>query len=84
MERKTFDETMADQLNAIFAATKEITFSKNTASIIVGGRRRLEKLVGERKIRATKQDERQIGKWLCNASDVLRNAVNPMYKKTRK
>ena len=80
MSVKTFDETIADQLNAIFAATKEITFSKNMASIIVGGRRRLEKLVGERKIRATKQDKRQIGKWLCNASDVLRNAIDPLYK----
>ena len=80
MSVKTFDETMAEQLNEIFAATKEITFSKNTASIIVGGRRRLEKLVGERKIRATKQDERQIGKWLCNASDVLRSAIDPLYK----
>lgn len=80
MSVKTFDETMAEQLNAIFASTKETTFSKNTASIIVGGRSRLEKLVGERKIRATKQDERQIGKWLCNASDVLRNAIDPLYK----
>lgn len=81
---KTFDQENADKLNAIYAATRNLTFSKNTASLIVGGRRKLEKLVGERKIRATKQDDRQMGKWLCNAADVLRHAVDPMYKKTRK
>lgn len=81
---KTFDQENADRLSAIYAATKGITFSKNTASAIVGGRRKLEKLVGERKIRATKQGIRQTGKWLCNAADVLRNAVDPMYKKTKR
>jgi hypothetical protein len=84
MERKTFDETMADQLNAIFAATKEITFSKNMAASIVGGRYKLERLVGERKIKAEKSSLNQHGKWRCNASDVLRYAVDPMYKKTKK
>lgn len=59
MERKTFDEKMADQLNAIFAATKEITFSKHMASSIVGGRYKLEKLVGERKIRVIWLEKRR-------------------------
>lgn len=78
---KTYDQENADKLSAIYAATRNLTFSKNTASLIVGGRRKLEKLVGERKIRATKQDDRQMGKWLCNAADVLRHAVDPITRK---
>lgn len=84
MERKTFDETMSDQLNAIYAATRGLTFSKNMAAAIVGGRYKLERLVGERKIKAEKSSLNQHGKWQCNASDVLRHAVDPMFKKTKK
>lgn len=81
---KTFDQENADKLNAIFAATRNLTFSKNIAAKIVGGRYELERLVGERKIKAEKPSLNQNGKWLCNAADVLRHAVDPMYRRTRK
>lgn len=80
MAVKTFDETMSDQLSAIYAATRGLTFSKNMAATIVGGRYKLERLVGERKIKAEKPSLNQHGKWMCNAADVLRHAVDPIYK----
>lgn len=64
------------KLEAIYRRTKDLIFSKNAAAKIVGGRVRLEKLVGEGKIRADKPTNSQNGKWFCNASDVLRYAKN--------
>lgn len=53
-----------------------ITFSKTQAVKIVGSRRTLEKLVDSGKIRVTKYDSYQKGRWECNAEDVLRFASN--------
>lgn len=53
---------------------KGITFSKNTASKLVGSRTRLERLVAEGKIRMEMKSEAQNGKWNCNAGDVLYHA----------
>ncbi|MDR0939951.1 MAG: hypothetical protein LBN29_11505 [Mediterranea sp.] len=50
------------------------TFSKDVAADIVGGRARLEKLVGSGKIRAEKRTNKQNGKWFCNAWDVIKYA----------
>lgn len=61
----------------IIARTKVKTFTKTEASKWVGGRRRLEQLVAEKKIRQSKISERQNGMWMCNAEDVLRHAVMP-------
>lgn len=49
----------------------EMYFGKTMAAKIVGGRTRLEKLVGEGKIRAEKKSNVQNGKWMCNAGDVI-------------
>lgn len=51
-----------------------ITFSKTEAMKIVGGRGRLERLVASGKIRASKYETYQKGRWECNAEDVLRYA----------
>ena len=51
------------------------TFTKNESSKWVGGRRRLEKLMAENKIRQTKPGEGQNASWRCNAEDVLRHAI---------
>lgn len=64
------------KLEAIYRRTKDVIFSKSISAKIVGGRVRLEKLVGEGKIRADKPTCKQNGKWFCNASDVLRYAKN--------
>lgn len=57
------------------ARIKVKTFTKSEASKWVGGRRRLEKLVAENKIRQTKPGEGQNSCWRCNAEDVLRHAI---------
>ncbi len=66
-----------DRYNTILRAAQNVSFSKNTAQILVGGQRRLERLVAEDKIRYEKSTSKQNGRWLCNASDVLRHAVDP-------
>lgn len=62
------------KLEAIYRRTNKLTFGKSVSAIIVGGRTKLERLVGEGKIRAEKPANAQNGKWYCNASDVLRHA----------
>jgi hypothetical protein len=55
--------------------TNGITFSFNMSCKIVGGRGRLTKLLEQGHIRAEKGNvNAQNGKWLCNASDVLKYA----------
>lgn len=51
------------------------TFTKNEAAKWVGGRRRLEKLVAENKIRQCKPGDQQNSSWRCDAEDVLRHAM---------
>lgn len=80
MEKESYNEKLANDLGRIFDATNEVYFSKNTAAMIVGGRRRLEELVGRGKIQADKPTGHQHGKWRCKASDVLRNAYSTNYQ----
>lgn len=64
-----------EELGNIFlvARKKGITFTNREASVWVGGRYVLERLVSERKIRVTKTKDRQNARWECNGEDVLRN-----------
>lgn len=64
------------RLDSIYHATRDIYFSKNVSAKIVGGRGKLEDLVGKGLIRAEKPTMHQHGKWQCNASDVLRYAIS--------
>lgn len=52
-----------------------IMFSKTEAMQIVGGKKRLYRLVEQGKIRFEKPTNKQNGKWYCNAADVLRFAM---------
>lgn len=61
----------------------EMYFGKTMAAKIVGGRTRLEKLVGEGKIRAEKRANVQNGKWMCNAGDVIYYAKDKLNNKQR-
>lgn len=54
----------------------ELYFGKNMSAKIVGGRKRLENLVSEGKIRMEKRNNVQNGKWMCNAGDVIFYAKN--------
>lgn len=68
--------TFPDKFHTILRAAANVTFSKNTAEVFVGGRSRLERLVAENKIRAEKSTNKQNGRWLCNAADVLRYTID--------
>lgn len=74
-----YNEKLADEINRIYDATRELTFSKTMSAAIVGGRRKLEDLVGRGKIAVDKPTAHQHGKWQCRASDVLRYAYSEDY-----
>lgn len=63
-------------LENILIATDSLTYSKDVAAEIVGGRGRLERLISEGKIYAEKRKNVQNAKWHCNASQVLRYCKN--------
>lgn len=66
----------SERLSNIMRATNKLTFGLRFSEKIVGGRARLERLIIEGKIRADKGNRNaQNGKWLCNASDVLKHAM---------
>lgn len=63
-------------LDNILVLFEKMTFGKDKSSYIVGGERKLEQLISEGKVRATKPTMHQHGKWYCNAADVLRHCRN--------
>lgn len=60
-------------------AAECVTLSKNQAAILVGGRRRLERLAAEKKISYVKTTDKKNGRWECKGSDVLRYAIPANY-----
>lgn len=65
----------SEVLESIFRVMNDKTFGLRFSEKIVGGRARLERLIVDGRIRAEKGNlEANNGKWLCNASDVLRYA----------
>ena len=73
-------ETMQlDRYHTVLRAAQNVTFSKNTAQKLVGGQRRLERLVAEDKIRGEKKSQKQNGRWECNGADVLRYTIDPNF-----
>lgn len=72
MENLSYEQ---DVLTTILRVMNDKTFGFRFSEKIVGGRARLERLIVEGKVRAEKGNSMaQNGKWLCNASDVLRYA----------
>ena len=64
------------RLETILRLMNGHTFGLRFSEKLVGGRARLERLIVEGKVRAEKGNTTaQNGKWLCNASDVLRHAI---------
>lgn len=71
-------ETASVRLDSIYHAVRELNFSKSMATTIIGSRAKLEELVARGYVRMEKPTGHQHGKWLCNASDVLRYAASMM------
>lgn len=70
-----------DRLQEILMAAEYVTFSKNQSAVLVGGRRRLERLASEKKISYVKTTDKKNGRWECKGSDVLRYAMPAKYVK---
>lgn len=56
----------------ILAVMRDKTFSKDEASSIVGGEKKLLRLIEEGKIQVLRTSTAQNSKWRCNASQVLK------------
>ena len=63
----------AMKLDTIYRVMNSETFGLVKSAKIVGGQKRLMRLIEEGKIRAEKVNgQSKNGKWFCNAGDVLR------------
>ncbi len=63
-----------DRLTIILTAANRVQFTKTQAAVLVGGRRRLERLAAQGRIRYSVIDDGRFGRWQCNGADVLRYA----------
>lgn len=71
----SYDIQNIERYQTIMRVMNGMTFGLRYSERIVGGRGRLMRLIEQGHIRAEKGNGNvQNGKWLCNASDVLRFA----------
>ena len=71
----SYDIKNIERYQTIMRVMNGMTFGLRYSERIVGGRGRLMRLIEQGHIRAEKGNgNAQNGKWLCNASDVLRYA----------
>lgn len=68
------DAKKSDHLTEIYLLMSSHVFGYREAATIVGGRARLDRLIGEGRIQAEKKSEAQNAKWYCNAAQVLYHA----------
>lgn len=69
------DESFTDSilLDNIMRLMSDQTFGKDLSAYIVGGEKKLLRLIEAGKIDCIKPCNRQNGKWYCNAAQVLRH-----------
>ena len=78
------ENTAEARLENIMLIMSQETFGQRKASMLVGGLKRLERLMVEGKIRWDKPTSTQNGKWFCNAADVLKYAIKPSMRARRR
>lgn len=66
---------MNERLSQILRAAEGVTMSKSKSQGMVGGRRRMERLQREGRIRVVRVGSRQNSRWECNLADVLRYTI---------
>lgn len=71
MEATIEDRRRSEHLSEIYLLMGRHKFGYRMAANLVGGRTRLDRLIGEGRIQATKKSEAQNAKWYCNAAQVL-------------
>lgn len=77
MEGSLSTEIMAQKYQSILARTDDMTFPWTVACKLVGGRKRLERLMQEEKVRYDKPFGAVNTHWQFSASDILSN-VKPL------
>lgn len=70
------DETSNILLENIMILMSNETFCKDKAAYIVGGQKKLERLIAAGKIQVEKRYNKQNAKWFCNAAQVLSHCRN--------
>lgn len=65
------DRKKSEHLTQIYLLMGRHVFGYRMAASIVGGRARLDRLIGEGRIKAEKKSSAQNAKWYCNAAQVL-------------
>lgn len=65
------DRKKSEHLTDIYLLMSGHVFGYRMAASIVGGRARLDRLIGEGRVKAEKKSMAQNAKWYCNAKDVL-------------
>lgn len=78
------DGTAGILLDNILHVMSTETFSKDTSAYIVGGEKKLLRLIEEGKIDSDKPTNTQNGKWYCNAAQVLQHCRCAKKLKNRK
>lgn len=66
-------EVMAQKYQQIIVQVSGLTFSWKIAQKLVGGKKRLERLMCEERVRYDKPFGAPNTKWMFNASDILSN-----------
>ena len=75
------DNTADILLDNIMRVMSGEYFGQTKAAAIVGGKKKLERLIESGKIEAVKPRNSQNGKWFCNAAQVLMHCRNMRMKK---
>lgn len=78
------ENTAEVRLENIMLIMSQETFGQRKAAMLVGGLKRLERLMTDGKIRWDKPTCTQNGKWFCNAADVLKYAIKPSMRRRAK
>lgn len=84
MTTLAYDNTTEILLENILLAMEEENFSRDLSAKIVGGQKKLERLIEKGEVRFEKPTNKQNGKWFCKASDVLRHCANHRSKRKKK
>ena len=78
----TETQVMARKYQSILIQVQGMTFSWNVAEHLVGGKKRLERLMAEEKVRFDKPFGASNTKWQFNAADILSN-IKPNLRRVK-
>lgn len=77
----TYNSPTEILLDNIMRVMEGESFCKDRAAYIVGGQKKLERLIEAGEINVDKPSNSQNGKWHCNAAQVLKHCRNMRPKK---